>query len=160
MKKINKKLVEKLIIIGAPLFTLIMYLLPWVCIYKERYIWKSVISEAQPLYKNYFSILSVEGFIFSKIIMWLSLIGLIVCITLYVMTFFVVEKENQFLKVGNIILVASTGILFLTTLRQLFTEKTFTGGEFSSWVEFMTVPYALLLIYNVTSLIYLYKKKK
>ena len=160
MKKIDKKLLEKLIIVAAPIFTLIMYLLPWVCIYKEQYIWNEIMSEAPQLYRSYFSVLAAEGLTFAKVIMWLSLVALVGVITIYVLSFVLKEREKQLLKIGNIILVVSTGMLVLTALENLFTTTTATGGEFSSWIDFMTIPYALLLAYNVGSLIYVYKKIK
>ena len=155
MKKLNKQLIEKIVIVAAPVFTLIMYLLPWICMYQEKYVFRGYTIEHPPFYTNYFSILSIEGHLFAKIIMWVSLIGILVVTTLYVMSFVLKEKEKQLLKIGNIILVASTGILFLTSLEQLSTKNNFT-----SWIEFMTIPFALLISYNVATLIYLYKKNK
>ena len=160
MKNLDKKLIEKIIIVAAPIFTLIMYLLPWVCIYKEQYIWREVISESTPLYRNYFSVLGAEGLTFAKVIMWISLVAIIVVTTLYGISFLIKEKEKQLLKIGSIILVSSTGILVLTVFEKLFTTSTVMGGEFSNWIDFMTLPYALLLVYNVGTLIYICKKMK
>lgn len=160
MKKIDKKLIEKTCIVMGPIFTLIMYLLPWMCIYKEQYVWHNIISESTPLYRSYFDVLSVDSNTFAKVIMWISMIGLVVVATLYVLSFVLKEYENKFLKIGSIILVCSTGILFLTVFEKLIVRETVTGGKFSSWIDFMTIPYALAIIYNVTSLIYIYKKKR
>lgn len=158
MKKIDKKLLEKIIITCAPLFTLIMYLLPWMCIYKEQSVWKNIVYESEPLYRNYFQVLSAEGNVFAKIIMWLSLIALIVVITFYAMSYVLKDKEKQLIKVGAITLVASTGILFITVFAKMFPTTTNMGGQFSAWVDFMTLPYGLLLTYNIASLIYFIKK--
>ena len=160
MKKIDKKLIEKLVIVAAPIFTLIMYLLPWVCIYKEQYVYKGILSEATPLYRSYFSVLGSTGNVFAKVLMWISLVVIVVTGTFYVLSFILKEKEKQLLKIGNIVLVAATGMLVLTSIEKLIVDTNIMGGEFSSWIDFMTLPYALLIVYNVASLIYLYKKNK
>ena len=158
MKKINKKLLEKIIITAAPIFTLIMYLLPWMCIYKEKSIWTNLSYESDPLYRNYFDVLFTEGNVFAKVIMWLSLVTLIVVMTVYVGSYVFKDKEKQLMKIGSITLVASTGILVITAFAKLFPTITSMGGQFCSWIDFMTLPYGLLLTYNVASLIYFIKR--
>ena len=157
MKEETKKLIEKIAIVFAPVFTIIMYLLPWVTTTKEKTIYYSVVTEEVTTYVSYIDVLKLEGIVFAKVLMYLSLIGLIVTITMYVLSFFLKEQEKLLIKLGAIILVVSTAILVLTTIESNFKNEVATGAIIYKWIDFMTPLYGLLLTYNVASLIYFIK---
>jgi hypothetical protein len=88
--------------------------------------------------------------------MWFSLIGVISSIGIYTLSVTLKDKEKLFTKVGAITLVASTGILFFTTFGKLIKDDL----GLSRWSDFMTPLYALLIIYNVSTLVYVINKYK
>lgn len=158
MKEETKKLIEKIAIVSAPIFTLIMYLLPWVAILKYKTTYRVVIAHQE--YASYIEVLKTSGNVFAKVLMYISLVGIIATITLYALSFFLKDKEKLLIKIGAMTLLASTGILFLTLIESNFKDVSLSGAVNYSWVDFMTLPYALLMIYNVASLIYFIKTNK
>ena len=154
MKQETKKLIEKGVIWFAPIFTLIMFALPWMCYYKEKTTYTDTYSH---LY-SFFNLLTKDINLFTSIIMWVSLLGVATSVILYILGVVLKDKEKLFTKIGAIALVVSTGILFLTTFAQISGTTILTGVTKYVWVDFMTLPYGIAIVYNVASLIYLLKK--
>ena len=153
MKLETKKIIEKIIIFFSPVFTLIMFMLPTIALVKQKTIYNSGVYEHQE-YVSYIEALKINGHIFSKIIMWTSLIGVIATMILYILSTILKEKEKLLIKIGGIVLVASTGVLLVTMVESYFVNVSFTGAKNYSWIDFLTPVYGLLLAYNVISLIY------
>lgn len=160
MKKETQKLIEKIAIVFAPVFTLIMYLLPWITMMKEKTVYHSVSTGEAKDFVSYIEVLKLDGVVFAKVLMYLSLIGLIVTITMYTLSFFLKEQEKFLIKIGAIILVVSTAILVLTSIEGNFKNEVLGGAIVYRWIDFMTPLYGLLLTYNVASLIYFVKTNK
>lgn len=150
MKEETKKIVLKLVIIFSPIFTLIMYALPWVSYYIHNYKGYEIVSNA-----NYLELLRSDLGVFSKIILWISLIGVISSALVYIVSAVLKDKEKLLVKISSITLVASTGILFFSSF---FKASKIPNSYILA--DFMTLPYAALIIYNVACLILIFRKTK
>ena len=151
MKPETKKIIIKLAIIFSPIFTLIMYSLPWVSYYFHSYKSYEVV-----VYANYLELLQSNLGVFSKILLWASLIGVIVSALVYIVSGVIKEKEKLLVNIGCITLVASTGILFFSSFSKLISVAPNTY----IWADFMTLPYATLIIYNIVCVYLVFKKSK
>lgn len=155
MKAETKKMIEKGVLLFSPLFTIIMYLLPWMGYYKED---STITSEYGSLH-SFFELLKFDVTTFTTIIMWLSLVGVTLSFVFYILSLIFLNKEKLFIKIAAITLVTSTCILIFSPL--LKEKKEILAGVINyRWIDFMFFPYALLLIYNVGSLIYIFKNEK
>ena len=118
MKEETKKQLLRLGVMFAPVFTFIMYLLPWMGYYNESF--EGVPSVVyDPMYYSYFDLLFGEIGVYPKIIMWISLIGVVGSLIIYVLSSVFKDKEKLLIKIAAITLVAATGILFLISSNQV-----------------------------------------
>lgn len=159
MKLETKKLIERIVIFFSPVFTLIMFMIPSVALFKQRTEYNSSLFEHQE-FVSYIEALKINGHVFSKIIMWMSLLGVIATLVLYILSTIFKDKEKLLMKIGVIVLVIATGMLLLTTIESYFSNVSLTGAKNYSWIDFMTPLYGLLIVYNVACLIYYLKKMK
>lgn len=159
MKLETKKLIERIVIFFSPVFTLIMFMIPSVALLKQRTEYNSNLFEHQE-FVSYIEALKINGHVFSKIIMWMSLLGVIATLVLYILSTIFKDKEKLLMKIGVIVLVIATGMLLLTTIESYFSNISLTGAKNYSWIDFMTPLYGLLIVYNVACLIYYLKKMK
>ena len=158
MKQETKKLIERGVIWFAPIFTLIMFALPWMCYFKENITGK-ITTDTYSTFFSFFDLLTVKINVFTSIIMWVSLAGVVSSIVLYILSVVLKEKEKLLTQIGAIVLVASTGILVLTVFTKISGVETLYG-TYHEWLDFMTLPYGLLMVYNIGGLIYFNKKIK
>lgn len=158
MKQETKRLIERGVIWFAPVFTLLMFALPWMCYFKENTT-GTITTDTYSRFFSFYELLTIKVNLFTSIIMWVSLVGVISSIVLYVLGVILKEKEKLFTRIGAIVLVVSTSILFLTMFAKMTGTKTLYG-VYHTWVDFMSLPYGFLMVYNVGSLIYLIKKVK
>lgn len=156
MKLETKKWIEKGVILFSPIFTLIMFFLPFMAIVNERTTFSGVVIEEND-YSNFFKALDGEANAFCKVIMYVSLVGIIVSIVLFVISQFLKNEENKLIKIALIVILVANGVLCLSSLGKHFSHEAISGALVSNWVDFMTIPYGLLLVYNVGSLIYFVK---
>ena len=159
MKLETKKLIERIVIFFSPVFTLIMFMLPCVALIKEKTEYNSSVYQHQE-FVSYIDALKIEGHIFSKILMWGALFGIVATLVLYILSTVFKDKEKLLMKIGVIVLVVATGMLFLTTLEGNFSDVSLAGAKSYTWIDFMTPVYGILIVYNVGCLIYYLKKMK
>ncbi len=159
MKSETKSIIEKVFILFAPIFTFIMYFTPSVLLLKEKTVYGSTIFTYQK-YGNYLDVLKSNGNVITKIIMIVSLIGVIGSLFINFSIVIFKEKEKKLMKLASIVLLVSSGILLFTNLLQLFYKTSVSGARISAWVDFFTPLYGVLLVYNVAVLIYVLKKLK
>ena len=159
MKLETKKSLERIAIFFSPIFTLIMFMLPYVATIQSKTVYNNI-SYQNKGFASYIDVLKTEGFVFAKVIMYIALVGVISTIVLYILSTVFKDKEKLLMKIGAIVLVVSTSILVLTTIESRFENVSFAGAKNYFWVSFMTPIYGLLLVYNVASLIYYLKKVK
>ena len=150
MKEETKELIKKLVIVFSPVFTLIMYALPWVSYYVHNYKSYEIVTKA-----SYIDLLRSDLGVFTKIILWVSLVGVFASICVYIVSLVIKSKEKLLVNISSITLVASTGVLFFSSL-----FKSSNVANTQIWADFMTLPYAALIIYNVVCLVLIFKKSK
>lgn len=156
MKPATKKMIANVLVLMAPLFTLAMFLTPYVGLYKEKVTYNGVFYGQE--YYSFYELLKMDIGVFSKIVMWVSLLGVLASTILQGITFLKKEQEEKYNTIALIVLTASTGLLLMTDLVSLFKTTSVAGAEIARWVDFMTIPYGLLIVYNITLLIYWIKK--
>ncbi len=150
MKKETKEIIKKFAFIFSPVFTLIMYVIPYVAYYHYSYKTINTMKNA-----SYFNLLQSDIGVFTKVLLWASLVCVVASLVIYIASAVIKKKEKLLVNIASITLVASTGALFLFSF-----IKTSVGENVRIWADFMTFPYAALLIYNVTCLILNFKKSK
>lgn len=147
MKKDVKEILKKIIIIFSPIFTMVMFALPWSVFYCQEYRGYQTRE-----YGSYFNLLNSNLGVFVKVVLYVILVCVIATFSLYVLGLIVKEKEKLFNKIASIVLVSVTGVLLLLSL-----FKT-NSNEFKTWVDFLTLPYGLALVYNIV-IAYINNKK-
>jgi len=153
MKLETKKQIEKGAMLLSPLFTISMFLLPWMGYLKQD---NSLVGEMQTLY-SFFELLKMNITILTSIILWGSLIGVVVSFVIYILSLILKEKESLLIKIASITLVVANAILILTPLSRDSNEILLNVLDYK-WIDFMFIPFALSIIYSVVILIYIYKK--
>lgn len=153
----TKKNIENITVLLAPIITLSVFLIPYVALLKEKTVYKGVFEYQE--YYSFYNLLKADINVFSKIILWISFLGVLASSILTGLSFLLKEKEENYNKLSVIVLVSSSGLLFLTNLGSLFKKTSIAGAEIYRWIDFMTIPYGLLMIFNITLLIYWIKKE-
>ena len=154
MKLETKKAIEKGVICFSPLFTIIMFLLPWFGYVKQS---NSLVGEMKELY-SFFDLFSVNVTIISSIVLWVSLIGVIASFIAYILSFIIANKSNWFVKIASFVLPISLVILIFTPVFK-YSNEILSGVVDYVWFDFMTLPYAFCLLYSIGVLIYLNKSR-
>lgn len=154
MNEQTKKIIEKIVIFFAPIFTIIMYSLPWMGLYKYASE-GNVTIESEGTYYSCIDLLKSDLNVYTKIIIWISIIGVIATIVLYILSVILKDKEKLFTKIGAITLVASVAILFLTIFAKLDATNLPGGYVTYKWADFMTLEYGFVVVYSVACLIYI-----
>lgn len=157
MNEITKKRLIRSLVIFSPVFTFIMYLLPWMGTYNAS-LSGPISIEYDPVYYSYFELLKADFGVYTKLIMYLSLIGVCASLVLHIISVIFTDKEKLLTKIAAITLVAATSILFLSVFAKITPDYTSYAGKSYKWISFMTLPYGILIVYNVASLLYVFKK--
>ena len=149
MKEETKVLIKKCVVLFSPVFTLIMLMLPWISIYKVSYL----DGEPSLIYKTYLNGLKMDLPLVSKIIMIVTLVGVISSLVIYLVSLFIKNREKLLVRVASFVLFSSSVLLlFCSIFRTSF-------SNYKEWIDFLTIPYGLLLVYNVISVYLVYQKK-
>lgn len=155
-----KKYLPKIAFCIGPVVILLMYLIKGFALCFETTTYGNIVVDPTRTNVSFYHLLSKENtLVLPKVLAIISLVILLSSIVMLVLSFLKKDKEVLFNKMYVLLLLGSLLILPFTLLTKL--SSTTNGAAVTTiWYDFMTIPFALLVVYVVVLIYLTFKPKK